>query len=300
MAKHRLFSKRNQQRPNNLSVEITDTFKSRLINGLDVFVQGGNSTVDGLLQELTEFLIKEYGSLNAPAYEAARMTDVPVIDHFLCSRKEQSLDFIEALFLQWSCTEGQSAVEYVNNLFDECFLAYRLTDYIQTVIPKITGQRHATMETEYPTIIPISDEVTFTQSIKPALAILSDHNYSMANSELLDAFSNCKTGHYDESITKSCSAYESFIKSICSLKGLSFDPQRDTCSRLVKHLIDAGYLPSWYTPCLESVGTIRNRIGSAHGRGPAPTEVPRRYHAEHMFNLVCSHIQLIYEAQNEA
>ncbi len=300
MAKHRLFSKRNQQRPANLSTEITDDFKSRLLHGLDVFNRSIISPADELLNELDIFLRKEYGTLNASSYAAASISDIPVVNHFFCSDRAQSLDFIEALFLQRTCTEGPAAVEYINNLFDECFLAYRLTDYIENIVPNGAGRGHSTIETEYPTIIPISDEVVYESAVKPALTILSSDHYATANSELLDAFGDCKTGHYDDSITKSCSAYESYIKSVCAIKGLSFDPQRDACSRLVKHLIEAEYLPSWYTPCLESVGTIRNKIGSAHGRGPAPTEVPSRYHAEHMFNLVCSHIQLINEAHNEA
>jgi hypothetical protein len=107
-------------------------------------------------------------------------------------------------------------------------------------------------------------------------------------------------GNYDESITKTCAAFESYLKTVCAKGRIPHDPNRDTCSKLVKHLINAELLPSWYTTCLESVGTIRNKIGSAHGRGPAPLDPAGRHHAEHIFNLVCSHIQLIKECKNDS
>jgi hypothetical protein len=295
MARHRLFSKRNRTRPGNLISDVTEEFKRRLIHSLDVFVENRQGMVDQLLAELSQLLRTEYGGLNSPAYRAISVSEIPVIDHLFFSDRDQSLDFIEAIFLLRSFTQGQKAVDFVNELFDDCHLAYRLSDYVEHKIPD--EKRHFRVEIEYPTVIPVSDEATYEHAIKPALAVLGDGSYSVANRELLDAFSCCKMGNFDESITKSCAAYESYLKTVCQQYGINHDPNRDTCSRLVKHLIGAELLPSWYTPCLESVGTIRNKVGSAHGRGPNSPESATRHYAEHIFNIVCAHILLIEGAK---
>jgi hypothetical protein len=49
----------------------------------------------------------------------------------------------------------------------------------------------------------------------------------------------------------------------------------------------------FYKSILEGVGTIRNKMGDAHGRGSSPGHAATRELAEHMLHLTASNIVLL-------
>ncbi len=135
----------------------------------------------------------------------------------------------------------------------------------------------------FPQIIRKPDEVTFEHVMRPALRILGDPRFSVANDEVLAAFDAYRRGNFDEALTDCGSCIESVLKTICALRGWPFDPERDTAARLVGICKQNHLFPPFYEPHLLSIATIRNRLSDAHGRGPAPAfgEV-REEQVEHM------------------
>ena len=55
-------------------------------------------------------------------------------------------------------------------------------------------------------------------------------------------------------------------------------------------------MPSFYEACLIAPGTIRNKLGDAHGRGPEKEYQATRETAEHVTHLVCTNILLLRSA----
>src|SRR4051794_21857001 len=54
-----------------------------------------------------------------------------------------------------------------------------------------------------------------------------------------------------------------------------------------------GLFPPFYAPIFEAVGTIRNKMGDAHGRGPTPLYAVAKEHADHMLQMTSAHITLL-------
>ena len=129
--------------------------------------------------------------------------------------------------------------------------------------------------------------------MKPVIHFLSGTEFSIAHDELLRALSAVRQNEPEDSITLACAAYESFLKTVLTIRGHSFNHDKDTCSKLVKICMANDILPSFYESCLISPATIRNKLGDAHGRGPNKMHEPMVQNADHMINLVCSNILLL-------
>src|SRR5579871_6060283 len=97
-----------------------------------------------------------------------------------------------------------------------------------------------------------------------------------------------REGDYAEASTWCNSAFESVLKTICDLKGWAYNP-KDACAALLDTCRSNGLFWPFYTETLKGIGTIRNNLGSAHGRGPAPKYKAGREHASHMIATTCSH-----------
>jgi hypothetical protein len=110
---------------------------------------------------------------------------------------------------------------------------------------------------------------------------------------MLKAHTALRMGDYEDAITITGSAFESFLKTILTIKKISFNPEKDTCAKLIGICRDNAIFPSFYCPTFESVGTIRNKLGDAHGRGPQKTHAVSLEHAEHIVRIASSHMLLI-------
>jgi hypothetical protein len=83
------------------------------------------------------------------------------------------------------------------------------------------------------------------------------------------------------------------LKTICDLQGWRYDPDKDTCARLVKICKENGLFPPLYEAILVGTGTIRNKLGDAHGRGPNPVHQASQEQAAHMIQMTSAHITLL-------
>ncbi len=276
----RLFSKRKKTYPTDLRYDLSDEVRSRI---LLVFKDHCNETNGGqeeLLAQVGNALIKAYGSLRKSAYIAARRSEHPVIEHFFVCDDEQAIDFIEACFQQIVYRGGQSGVDEVNEIFRENGIGYELTPFI---------------EHEYPKVIQRNDQIIHESVVEPSLELLSDSRFKVANSEMIKAHSALRVGEFEVAITLSCSAFESFLKTILVVKGWSCDAN-DTCAKLISICRANNLFPPFYCSAFEAIGTVRNKLGDAHGRGPQVTHRALQENAEHMIHMTSAH--MIFIAKN--
>lgn len=133
------------------------------------------------------------------------------------------------------------------------------------------------------------------QVVRPCLEALSRPGFDTANAEMMKAHEAYRRGEFADAITDAGAAFESVLKTICQRRGWSFDPDRDTCSKLVSICRENGLFHPFYVPLLDATGTIRNKIGDAHGHGPTERYVVRKEHADHMIRLASTNIALMIE-----
>ncbi len=296
-----LFTKRNAPPPTQLRYDLPDQVRTRILAafrdhcGGPYEPQGG---FDGLLREVGDRLFKESGGLRASSYVAARRSDNPVIEHFACCQADEALDFIEACFQSFIYRGRQQGVDEINAIFREHGIGYELTPYVEHFIGrdgKVTSEIRGgcTVETEYPRIIRRDEHLVHTEVIEPMLKLLTNSKLRVANSEMLGAHAALRLGEFEDAITLCGSAFESVLKTICDLKKWPYDANRDTCAKLVGICRDNGLFPAFYAPIFESVGTIRNKLGDVHGRGPTPQHSVTQEQAEHMLRATAAHVLLL-------
>ena len=293
----RLFTKRDAPPPDRLRYDIPEQVRTRIIAVFKDHVDSQHG-FGGLLRDVGDMLFKEYGGLFQSSYAAARRSDNPVIEHFYCCDDAHALDFIEACFQQWPYRGGQDGVDELNNIFREHGIGYELTPYVEHEVEReeegrFGKRKQKYIETDYPRVILVDSQLAQREIIEPTLHLLTDSRLRVANAEMLTAHLALRGGEWEDAITSCCSAFESLLKTICDLNGWSYDPNRDTCSRLVVICRDGGLFPPFYAPMFEAVGTVRNRLGDAHGRGPTPMHTVSQEHAEHMVRMTSTHMLLI-------
>lgn len=219
------------------------------------------------------------------------MGDNAVKDHFLACPDEQALDFVEACFQLPIQCGGQRAVDEINAAFRQEGVGYELTKFLGPSTPKggvIIGKQIA--PDQLPRIVRVNEQTVHTKMVAPALSLLTNPVLAVANVEMLKAFSDHRAGRHEDAITACGSAFESVMKTICDQKRWTYDKDKDTCSKLVDTCHANGLFPSFYIDLFKRVGTVRNKLGDAHGRGPIPQHDVEAAHAEHMLHMTCSHI----------
>ncbi len=291
----RLFSKRKKNYPTDLRYDLPDDVRSRILLAFGDYCNESNGGFEELLEKVGSVLLKAYGTLSKSAYVAAKRSDHPVIEHFFVCYDEQAIDFIEVCFKQFVYNGGQSGVDEINEIFRECGIGYELTPFIEHKVEKessFLGKKRLStvVEYEYPKVIQRNDQIMHESVIEPTLELLSDSRFRVANSEIIKAHSALRSGEFEDAITLSCSAFESFLKTILDIKGWSYDANRDACAKLIGICRDKNLFPPFYCPAFEAIGTIRNKLGDAHGRGPKISHQARQENAEHMIQMTSAHM----------
>jgi hypothetical protein len=119
-----------------------------------------------------------------------------------------------------------------------------------------------------------------SESVKPALGLLSTKGFEGANAEFLKAHEHFRHGNFKESLAECLKTLESVLKIICKKKGWAYK-DTDTSKRLIEiaflNKLVPDYLQSQFSSLrslIESgVPTVRNRAGG-HGQGAVPVAVP--------------------------
>jgi hypothetical protein len=150
-------------------------------------------------------------------------------------------------------------------------------------------------------IIRVDSEFLHAEAVKPALTLLRDKGFKGANEEFLQAHEHYRHGRYKECLVESLKAFESTMKTICSLRGWQTQPN-DTAKNLIAVCLNNGLLPTYLDSqfssirsLLESgVPTVRNKNGG-HGQGSSPVAVPEHL-ARYALNLTATTILFMVEA----
>jgi len=150
-------------------------------------------------------------------------------------------------------------------------------------------------------IIRVDSQFLHTEAVKPTLEVLSDKNFKGANEEFLKAHEHYRHGRYKECLLDALKAFESTMKTICSLRGWPTQPT-DTAKNLIATCMSNGLFPAYFDSqfssirsLLESgVPTVRNKY-AGHGQGAAPVAVPE-YLARYTLNLTATTILFMVEA----
>jgi hypothetical protein len=296
-----IYSQRSSQPAARYTYSVPQKVRLRMMHTLRQHSSWPHNDFGAMLDEVRELAYAKYGGLRASPYEAARSSDHPAIEHFTSCSDDVALDFIEMCFSTRSLGMGSAAEEAadaVNRIFEEEGIGYELTapKWRDTGKPA-TLFNHPTgtnvLEFEAPRIVKKGERTVHDLAVKPALEVLKDARLAVANTELLKAFEEVRKGDYADAITSCGSAFESVLRTICDFKGWSYDPNKDTCSSLVEICRSQGLFPPMYTEIFKSVGTLRNKLGDAHGKGPTPAHVAGREHAEHMIAVTCAHIDFV-------
>ena len=248
-----------------------------------------------IMDDVAGKLLRKYGVLCTPppADEITTRSVHRAVEHFFCCSEQQVFDFLDHVFRSPHYHACQEGVEAVNRVLEEEGLDYEFTPMIQHVGPPQTtgfprGGRPITYT--YPTLIRRSQKPLHQQAVKPAFELLLDPRFRTANEEMSKAHEDFRKGEYEHALTSCCAAFESVLKTICQLKGWTYDPDKDTCSVLVDICYQHQMFPSFYVQQFTSIGTIRNKMGSAHGRAQSPPPTVEREHVEHMLQTTAAHI----------
>jgi len=231
------------------------------------------------------------GHFNSKGEDVAR--------YLLDCRDEHFLDFVEYIFqakcYRRVCTDENTLVQDINHLFLLDDLPYAVTPFVRE---KCTEELHGVLrEVEvlvaYPKVIRRDDQVLYSQAIAPAIQLLIDKGFAVANEEFLKALEDYRRGEYGDCLTKCCSAFESTMKVICARKGLPY-AETDTAGTLLSAILSNSNLENFFEQPLVIIATLRNRLSSSHGGGNQP-RVVSPHKAKYALNSTAAAILLLVE-----
>ena len=151
-------------------------------------------------------------------------------------------------------------------------------------------------------IIRIDSEFLHSETVKPALVLLSAKIYSGAQQEFLKAFEHYRKKNYKESINEALKSLESTLKAICSKRGWKFNGN-DTAKKLLDICFENDLIPAFWQSSMGGlrsileggVPTARSKLG-AHGQGEKPVEVPQHI-ASYVLHMTASTLVFLVKAE---
>jgi hypothetical protein len=153
-------------------------------------------------------------------------------------------------------------------------------------------------------IISVDSQFLHREAVKPALGLLSQKEFKGANEEFLSAHEHYRHARHDECLNECLKAFESTLKTICSLRKWVVDP-----NATAKALLDCVYSNGLVPPFMQaqfgslrsmlesSVPTIRNKLGG-HGQGSQPRSIPSHF-VSLQLHLTASCIVFLIECHNQ-
>ncbi len=150
-------------------------------------------------------------------------------------------------------------------------------------------------------IVRMDSQYMHTEAVLPAISLLQQPGFEGASEEFLDAHKHYREGNNKDAISNALKAFESTMKSICSLMGWKF-PENATAKPLIDICIGNGLIPR---PLQGHFGSLRATLESGlpttsnrlarHGQGKKRTIVPNHY-AAYALHLAATNIVFLVEA----
>lgn len=154
-------------------------------------------------------------------------------------------------------------------------------------------------------IVKVDSQFIHSETVKPALRVLSDPIYKGANEEFLNAHEHYRKRRYKECLNDCLKAFESCLKTICKKRRWHYDSEKATANDLIQIVLNQGLIPvfmeSHFSGLKSALGsglsTLRNRR-AGHGQGPEKIVVPE-YVAAYALHLTASNILLLANADED-
>jgi hypothetical protein len=308
-----IFSQRKKPKPDTLNRDLPQATRKRIVHSLQPRIDAScYGAFDALMDEMQQLILEKYGDLDGysnPAYSDL----VPALRHWASCPTEKTLDFLELLFHcrgGWDC---EQVVETVNTIFREDGIGYELSPYRLTVQESrpTSGVRRSgpvscgpmesigtPVDVQLPRIVEKGSEYMHEEVIRPCLDLLTNPKFKTANEELLKAHKEYREGNYADAITDCGAAFETVMKTICTEKKWTYDKGKATCKDLVDICKSNGLFEAFYAPFFIDAGTIRNKLGDAHGKGQTPEFTATKEHFEHMVQITSANILLFARLAN--
>jgi hypothetical protein len=150
-------------------------------------------------------------------------------------------------------------------------------------------------------IIRMDSQYVHNQVVLPAISLLQRPGFEGPSQEFLDAHKHYREGNNKDAISNASKAFESTMKSICSLMHWTF-PQNATAKPLLDICMSNGLIPQ---PLQAHFGALRatleNGLPTAanrfarHGQGKDTTTVPD-YYTAYALHLAATNIVFLIEA----
>jgi hypothetical protein len=251
--------------------------------------------VRSLYNFIHKTLCKEYGVFSLVEYPSGNQAKD--IFEFLLNAEnaEKVLDVIELCFVgvdatarEWSYLNRQDAskkaddaIEELNARFKEHGIGYEFKDR---------------------RIIRVDSEYIHSEAVRPALALLSNKIYQVANDEFLKAHEHYRHARYKDCLTWSLKSFESTMKTICKKRKWKYD-EGDTAKKLIEICLANGLIPDFWQSHFTAlratlehgIPTSRNKL-AGHGDGTEQIIVPQ-YLAAYVLHMTASALVFLIEAE---
>ena len=293
------FSKREFTSATALRHDVPKHVRKRLLFIIQQFCDNSTAlSFSNFLHGLAKILLQQYGELQVAPFSGLSYDANPAVAHFMHCDDPMALDCIEFCFHVSPYVLGQHGVEAVNRIFFDEQIGYEMTSFREILTDEPSdshcpGTGGRLVGYEFPQFIRKDSQFIHQEIIQPCLDALNNALLRTAESEMRKAHVDYDNGRFPDAITSCCSAFESVLKTICDHRGWQYDPDKDTCARLIKICKDNGLFPPFYSAIFEGTGIIRNKLGDAHGRGPNPLHQAAQEQAAHMIQMTSAHITLL-------
>jgi hypothetical protein len=173
-----LFSQRKVQPSDTYRYDIPEQVRNRLLHTIRIALaseNSGNMSIDEVLYELRDKILQRYGGFRSSAYEAARMSDDPVVEHFFRCHDGEVMDFLQMCFeTRWNCG-GQKIVDAVNAVLDDAGIGFPLTPIREEPCEtSFFGRMRPAYRVIPPTVVRRDEQRMHAEVIQPCLTALSD------------------------------------------------------------------------------------------------------------------------------
>lgn len=155
-------------------------------------------------------------------------------------------------------------------------------------------------------LIRIDSKFIHSEVVKPALLLLqSDLYLKGANEEFIKAHEHYRHQQYDAAIIEAAKSFESCLKGICDKHKWTYDPQKDTASKLIAICLKNNLVPLYmeeqltHLRCLLESGipTVRNK-SAGHGQGSQTRVIPQEL-AGYALHLTATNLLFLGECEKK-
>ncbi len=195
----------------------------------------------------------------------------------------------------WQCLGGQQkeVVERLNEFLNVDDLPYFVTKQVWETSESGDFRGRVMRILEESKVIPKDSQVIHETAIEPALQLLMQPAFCHANAEFMAALEDYRHQKFGDCVTKCNSSYESVMKVICGQKRFGYT-QGDSTAKLLRTIMGKTEMESFWETPLMVVGTLRNKLSSAHGAGETAKVVPEHV-ARYAMNMTASAIVFLHD-----